>query len=578
MPWHLAQFPPGNAGLTPPESTATPGLPAYGPMSGMWMMIWVPYGAPMVAPPSPAQPLPNASGYPPTLPYGMVPGFVPGASGPVVPQPHPGYLPQGPGYAAMPGLPAYLPPGGMVPWGGYAAGAYGLPPSPSAYGTFPSVGGYGPYGSVYAPYGAIHPPASLGLPGPTPNAALPTVPPSHGINPLNQPGLGGVSAGNPTSLPWSNAVTAGTSSVAPAGWYNSAAAGIPPVNPTVTPTVNPGMPYPGPAGAQTLAPSPNPVQPPSEPTSPAFTNAPITESNLYVEGLYILQGDNSSARARISGYDFLSPNWLIGGSIDVVTGPDLTNRDGLQLNELYLATSVPAIPGLRFRLGQLDITSYFDRNSFAKDISRDFFNSTFHTNPALVAGANVTASRPGGLVQWLATDNVNLSAAVFSSAGNIADFALDGLAAEVGFRMGDFVLRGTYVSGNGSEFQGAEGRLNAYGLNAEWFIPAANLGLFGRYGALNGAGGFLGNDYVIGISALDLFMQDDRLGLAYGRNLPFNSVDGLTPDVLELFYDFAALPNLRIGFTFQQRNQFRDSYAGFRIRGGLDVLPNPSLP
>ena len=236
------------------------------------------------------------------------------------------------------------------------------------------------------------------------------------------------------------------------------------------------------------------------------------------------------------------------------------------------------MPGLRFRLGQLDLTSYFDRNSFAKDISRDFFNSTFQTNPALIGGANSTASRPGGLMQWAITDDIALNAAVFSSSGAITDFALDGFAGEVGFRTGDLVLRGTFITSRDTGFQGTGGRLDGYGLNAEWFIPNANLGLFGRYGHLNnGTSGFSEDTYSVGLNLLDVFMENDRLGLGYGRNLSTAVASGRSPDVLELFYDFEVIPNIRLGFTFQQRDQLQESYAGFRIRSDFNLLPGRSL-
>jgi hypothetical protein len=223
------------------------------------------------------------------------------------------------------------------------------------------------------------------------------------------------------------------------------------------------------------------------------------------------------------------------------------------------------------------LTSYFDRNSFAKDISRDFFNSTFHTNPALIAGANATASRLEGLMQWAITDDITLNASVFSSSPDITDFALNGFAGELAFRTGDFILRGTFDTAQDTAFQGTGGRLEAYGLNAEWFIPQVNVGLFGRYGNLyNNGSGLSENTYSFGLNVLDVFMENDRLGLGYGRNLTTTVPSGQSPDVLELFYDFEVIPNIRLGFTFQQRDQFQESYAGFRIRGDLNLLPSGS--
>jgi hypothetical protein len=305
---------------------------------------------------------------------------------------------------------------------------------------------------------------------------------------------------------------------------------------------------------------------------------PLPDPTLNLQGLYVLQGDRSSARARLSGDAFLTPNLVVGGALDLATGPDLTARDGVQLTELYLATAVPGAPGLRFRLGQLDLTSYFDRNSFAKDIARDFFNAALQTNPAVIGGANATASHPGGLVQWAITDDIALNAAVFSSAADITDFALDGFAGEVSFRTGDLILRGTLATSRDTAFQGTGGRLDGYGLNAEWFIPQANLGLFGRYGYLNNRGSGLSEDtFSLGVNLLDVFMADDRLGLGYGRSLSTAVVDGRSSDVLELFYDFELMSNLRIGFTIQQRDQFRESYAGFRLRSDWNLLPGRVL-
>ena len=319
-------------------------------------------------------------------------------------------------------------------------------------------------------------------------------------------------------------------------------------------------------------------EPLADPVSQAERPSPITETNLSVQGLYVLQGDRSSGRARVTGTTFITPNLLLGGTLDWVAGPDLTSRDGVKITEVYLAASVPGTPGLRFRLGHLDLTSYFDRNSFAKDLGRDFFNSTFHTNPALIAAANVTASRLAGLVQWSVTDNLMVSASTFASSGDLSDFALDGLVGEVSVRSGNLIVRGTALTGRDTEFQGTGDRLSSYGLNAEWFVPQANLGFFGRYGRLNGGGGFLGDTYSLGLNAFDVFMEEDRLGLAYGRNLPTAAIAGQTPDVLEVFYDVVALPYLRMGVTFQQRNHFQDSFLGFRIRSDVNLLPTRSRP
>ena len=71
--------------------------------------------------------------------------------------------------------------------------------------------------------------------------------------------------------------------------------------------------------------------------------------------------------------------------------------------------------------------------------------------------------------------------------------------------------------------------------------------------------------------------QLDRLGLAYGQGLSNDArraSAGLTrPDALELFYDFRFLPNLRVGFSIQERNSFSEIVAGFRVKTEFDVMP-----
>jgi hypothetical protein len=80
---------------------------------------------------------------------------------------------------------------------------------------------------------------------------------------------------------------------------------------------------------------------------------------------------------------------------------------------------------------------------------------------------------------------------------------------------------------------------------------------------------------------LDLFTQNDRLGLAYGRRLSNDQLrresGDEVPDVLELFYDFRFLPNLRIGFTLQERNGFSETYGGFRVKTEFDITPRGRL-
>ena len=338
----------------------------------------------------------------------------------------------------------------------------------------------------------------------------------------------------------------------------------------------------------------------TSPNRPFLRSTALTPSSLTAQGVYLYQGDQTSARARLTGIYPLTPNVLFGATVDVVTGNAFTDTPnaGFNINELYLATSLRDIPNLRFVIGQLDLTSYFDRNSFAKDGASQFFNPVFQTNPALSAtGIN---SRPGVLVNWSVTDSIEAKAAVFSSARGLSDFSLDGFAGELGIRYGNGIIRGTYAtardagsrSGFREIFQVARGdnrtgllkadREEAFGVNAEYFFPKIKMGVFGRYGRYNNRDLDAGGDtYSAGLTFLDIFTADDRLGLAYGRDL---SNDNLrrrngdnTPDVLELFYDFRLLSNLRVGFSVQERNNFSEIIAGVRVRTEFDVTPRGRL-
>ncbi len=340
--------------------------------------------------------------------------------------------------------------------------------------------------------------------------------------------------------------------------------------------------------AETLAPAP--------PQSSEAEVAPAERSEVFGQAAYLQQGGEGSARLRAGGIYVLSPSVFAGVTADLSTGPSFSDSDqtGFSLNELYLTASPANLPELRFTVGLMDLTSYLDRNSFAKDSLTHFFNPVFQTNPAL-STVNV-ASRPGALVNWMPVDAVSLTATTFSANRSLGSFALDSFAGEVGVRFGNAIVRGTYVTstdggrqdgfgeigsfdrGNG-QFGNLPGdRETGYGLNAEAFIPGLNLGLFGRYGwYTNNTLGASGQTYSFGANGLDVFLPGDRLGLGYGRQL---SNDGLrqasggpVPDVWELFYDAQIIDNLRAGVTVQQRNAFTETFLGFRVRYDLSWYP-----
>ncbi len=320
---------------------------------------------------------------------------------------------------------------------------------------------------------------------------------------------------------------------------------------------------------------------------------PLSPS-LDVQGVFLNQVD-SSARLRLRGFYPVSPNALFGAIVDLATGNDFagTEDSGLNLSELYFTGNLPDYPNLRLVVGLMDLTSYFDRNSFAKDNTTHFFNNAFQTNPALATAG--IGSRIGVLLNWNITDNIEAKGAAFSSNRNLGDFALDAFAGEIGFRAGNGIIRATYSTNEDTGRDGIVGfpinqapffergtqngdREDAFGINGEYFIPEINLGLFARYGWHENRELDRGADtYSVGLNFLDLFMEDDRLGFGYGRNL--SDEDGRRirgdkePDVWELFYDARISPNFRAGVTLQARDEFSDVIMGFRVRTDWQIFP-----
>jgi hypothetical protein len=320
--------------------------------------------------------------------------------------------------------------------------------------------------------------------------------------------------------------------------------------------------------------------------------SPAEQSEVFTQAAFLQQGDDTSARLRAGGIYVLSPSVFAGATVDLSTGEAFSDTDGtgLSLNELYLTASPANLPEFRFSVGLLDLTSYLDRNSFAKDSVTQFFNPVFQTNPAL-STVNVS-SRPGALVNYTPVDELSLTAVTYSSRKGLGDFSLDSFAGEVGLRFGNAILRGTYATsrdggrrdgfqeifsidrGNG-EFGPLPGdREESFGLNGEVYIPEINLGIFGRYGWYTNTDlGVGGQTYSLGVNALDVFLSNDRLGLGYGRQLSNDALrqsqGGTVPDVWELFYDAEVIERLRVGVSVQQRNAWTETYLGFRVRYDL---------
>ncbi len=319
-------------------------------------------------------------------------------------------------------------------------------------------------------------------------------------------------------------------------------------------------------------------------------DGPLTPPSLKLQTAAIQEGDDFSARARVYGHYFLQPNVAVVGAVDLSTGDAFSDTDstGLNISELYVIASPPELPGLRGAAGLIELSSFFDRNSFAKDSLTHFINPVFQTNPALAT--TQLESQPAALVHWRPIDEIILKTAVFSSDG-FDDLDFDAIAAELGVNLGNLIVRGTYVSAtdNGDRdgipesfqinrngvFGPQEGdREVSYGVNAEWFIPELNAGLFGRYGHHRNADlDISGDTYSFGVNFLDLFIDDDRFGIGYGRQLSDDGRrQGDRPDVLETFYDIRLAPNARAAISWQLRDEFSESVLGLRIRADWDLL------
>ncbi|EKQ70480.1 hypothetical protein OsccyDRAFT_0769 [Leptolyngbyaceae cyanobacterium JSC-12] len=575
-----------------PTSVSPPGYLPYG-------MVLVPmhvYGGTPVGFPAGAT-LPLGSSPPklaplpyPVMPYGTAP------------------LPTGYSYGAVPGTPIIFAPQGMPAYPAHMAPA-GAPlpalPRPMGYAVYPGNYPLGNYPSGNYPSGMMLPPIPYSYGISLPSNTLPAAPSPHSAS---TPGM----ALPPPAYPYGMVLI-------PPGAYPTGLQpsvypiGVPPTTQILPTGVMPFPAYPVPSPeAQFPQAQPLPVQSPqgqpllplpSTPTpgttstnsKPLIRSTALNQPELKFQGAYIYQGSEGSGRARVTGTLPLTPRVLVGGTLDFVDGRAFTDSEnqGINLNELYVATSIPDLPNLRFVVGQLDLTSYFDRNSFAKDGASMFFNPVFQTNPALAATG--IGSRQAALVNWSITDNAEAKAAIFSSSRELNDFSVDGFAGELGIRFGNTIVRGTYATnrdggrrdgfreifqvdrGNGRTGLLRDDREEAFGINAETYFPDIKMGIFGRYGHYYNRGiNRTANTYSFGVTFLDLLTKNDRLGIAYGRELSNESLrrraGDRKPDVFEVFYDFALLPNLRLGFSFQAADNFSETILGIRVKTDFDLI------
>ena len=92
--------------------------------------------------------------------------------------------------------------------------------------------------------------------------------------------------------------------------------------------------------------------------------------------------------------------------------------------------------------------------------------------------------------------------------------------------------------------------------------------MFGRYGWYENQDlDSEGTTFSLGLTALDVFLDGDRLGLAYGQRLSNSDLQsGDTPDVWELLYDAPIFTGVRAGVSLQSQDEFSDTFLGLRIR------------
>lgn len=95
------------------------------------------------------------------------------------------------------------------------------------------------------------------------------------------------------------------------------------------------------------------------------------------------------------------------------------DSDTVHLTQVYYEHSFG--PGLVVSAGQLDITGYFDTNSFANNERTQFLANTFVNNPAVEFGGTDNFYSPGVRVTWWPVENVDISVGAFEGNGDYVD-------------------------------------------------------------------------------------------------------------------------------------------------------------
>ncbi|MBI5344226.1 MAG: hypothetical protein HZB83_02640 [Deltaproteobacteria bacterium] len=119
----------------------------------------------------------------------------------------------------------------------------------------------------------------------------------------------------------------------------------------------------------------------------------------------------------------VTPNVFFAGPNGNPTGPNTDvesfNNDAVHLAQLYYEHKI--LEDLVISMGQLDITGYFDANSFANNERMQFLANIFVNNPAIEFGGSGNFYGPGVRLTYSPAGNIDLTAGAFEGNGDYAN-------------------------------------------------------------------------------------------------------------------------------------------------------------
>lgn len=240
----------------------------------------------------------------------------------------------------------------------------------------------------------------------------------------------------------------------------------------------------------------------------------------------------------------------------------LVRQNELSLREAWLRTEVFG-QRLALSAGRLDLTNYFDQNAFANDESTQFLSDALVNNQMLglaVNGTGLAAEFDPKVgfrlkfgLQQSNTDAPNLSDSIFT-------------LSEVGYTATPFGLQeGNYRLWFRTDNTTAD-RSTAIGVSLDQKLTPV-VGLFGRYGSADAAGG-RDQQYSVGLSFQNglVFNPRDSWGIGYSQlTLESGEIEKLT----EGYYNIQLTERLRFSFHLQHvhESQLDDSPFAYLLPG-----------